>query len=289
MLMMDADSSTSPAGDVAEHVTLRAADQTALQVRFYKPAAMVPRGKVLVIVHGGGEHGGRYGHVAEFWRQRGWLVIIPDLRGHGLSDGPRTDVSTFDRYLDDLEHVRQRCVPADAHEVWLGHSLGGLLAARWVQRTNRPPQRLLLSSPLLGLLLPVPWWKKLLGHCLLWVAPQTRFRTGIRVANLTRDPEVIAQRRADPLIQRSVTARWFFALQKSLTQVWDDVSQIRCPVFIVQGDADRTTDPVAARRWSKRLIHVDSEFMEIPQGLHELLNDQGWERIADRLEQWSRP
>jgi lysophospholipase len=254
-----------------------------LLVREMLPDAPDPS-RMLLLIHGVCEHGGRYAHVAERWAARGWTTVIPDQRGHGESDGVRTDASSIEEYLDDLWQVRNEFCSA-APPVLLAHSFGGLLAARLVQKGLRA-RGLVLSAPLLGVALPVPRWKRSVGRGLRLIAPRVRFRTGIKIEYLTRDPEFQARRRADPLIQKSVTARWFFAMERGLEEVHRDAGKVTCPVLALQGLADRTVNPAALREWWSRLGTTHKELIELPEHVHEILNEPDWKMSADRIADW---
>lgn len=252
-------------------------------VRVCTPAVPQPA-QSLLLIHGGCEHGGRYLAVAERLSQRGWTSVIPDLRGHGRSEGPRTDVSTVDEYLDDLRDL-QAAYCGEVPPVILGHSFGGLLAIRLVQ-TGSPARALVLSAPLLKLGLKVPPWKLWLGRQLVHVAPRLRFRTGLDPHNMARDPEYLARRRADPLIQKHVTLRWYFAMQQAVEDAWREAHHIRGPLLVVQGTEDWTVDPTALRAWLPLTQASPRELMEFPGRVHELLNDRDWETVVDQLAQW---
>jgi acylglycerol lipase len=108
--------------------TFTARDGLPLRVRIV-PAEGPLRGWILWI-HGGCEHGGRYGHVTDVLSAAGWSILLPDHRGHGLSGGERTDVDRYETYLDDLMDLQQQYCPQGQADVVLGHSFGGLLAVR---------------------------------------------------------------------------------------------------------------------------------------------------------------
>lgn len=240
--------------------------------------------RTLLVIHGVCEHGGRYAHVAERWAARGWTSVIPDHRGHGESEGVRTDVFSVDDYLDDLRQVRNEFCGL-APPVVVAHSFGGLLALRLVQ-SGLVARGLVLSAPLLGVSLPVPRWKRCLGRALCLVAPRARFGTGIKIEYLTRDPEFQARRRADPLIQKTVTARWFFAMERGLEEVHRDAGKITCPVLALQGLADQTVSPMALCNWWPRLGTFQKELIELPDHVHEILNEPDWKTSADRIADW---
>jgi lysophospholipase len=270
---------------LVEETNWRTADGLQLHVRRYQPrvAPVLPRS--MLVIHGGCEHGGRYAHVMERLVAAGWTVTLPDLRGHGMSEGERTDVADASQYLTELTAIERDYCPNGRADVILAHSFGGLLALRYAQ-TVRQPQAMVLSAPLLGLSLPVPWWKDLLGRLLVGIAPTTRFRTGINPHNMTRDPDFLARRLADPLLIRSVTARWFFAMRRLLRDVHRDAATIRCPLLILQGTADRTVNPQAARPFLERTGSPVRELIELPDHVHETLNEGDWEATLALILDW---
>lgn len=266
-----------------ETLPFRTRDGLTLRVRHLQPDA--PSRGTILIIHGGCEHGGRYAHLMPLFLARGWSILLPDLRGHGLSEGVRTHVDHADQYLQDLQDVQREFCPTAQPRVFLGHSFGGLLAIRLAQTTGMP-QALVLTAPLLGLLLPVPWWKRWIGRGLTWVVPQTRFRTHINPRNMTRDPVFLERRLADPLLLRSVTARWFFAMQDALAAAHQQAQQLACPILALQGLADRTVDPRVIGKFLDQTSSPDRELLTFPDHVHEVLQESDWESTTIRVLDW---
>jgi alpha-beta hydrolase superfamily lysophospholipase len=252
------------------------------------PAEPQPCRGAIVVVHGVCEHSGRYGHVAARCVARGWRFLVFDLRGHGYSGGPRTHVDTMSTYLADVRSVVTACLPRGLPVVLLGHSFGGLLAIRCVQAEAlpEPPLALVLSAPLLGIRLHVPPWKHWLGQALVRVLPRVRFRTGVRAENMTRDPRFLDRRRADPQIQRAVTAGWFFAMVDALKLAHAETDRVRLPVYVVQGDADETTDPTAPAEWLARIASREPQLRIYPGHVHELFQEADWATTVASLLEW---
>ena len=168
----------------------------------------------ILIVHGLGEHIGRYAHVAAFLNSRGWRVAGYDQRGHGSSGGERGRLGQGDDLLADLaqviDAVRAR---SPGPLVLLGHSLGGLVAARFVAgglETPKPPwqrdvEALALSSPVLASRMSAA--QKAMLAVLGALAPDLAVANGLDAAWLSRDPAVVAAYRADPLVHDRIAPR----------------------------------------------------------------------------------
>src|SRR5262249_46452665 len=153
-----------------------------LFVRCYSPEQRKPT-RTICWVHGLGEHGGRYEHVIKQVNDRGWRVVIADLRGHGRSSGTRTHVKSFDQYVSDVALI-WNLFDLDACTVLLGLSMGGLIAIRAVQSGAVAPSALVVSSPLLGVKVHINSAIIFLGSLLLPLFPTVRFSNRVDPANM---------------------------------------------------------------------------------------------------------
>ena len=256
-----------------------------LYVRDHSPTAGVFAG-TLVCVHGLGEHGGRYEHFADWLVEQGWRVIIGDLRGHGRSGGTRTHVLSFDEYPHDLAVIWNHFQLQKSPTVLFGHSMGGLIAIRAIQSGCLDPAALVLTSPLLGLKLRVNPIKRLLGQLLVRFIPTARFRNGLDAANMTRDERFAEERRNDPLIIRTVTASWFFAMQRAIREAYRDAGKIRIPVLAFRGLDDETTDGDVLASWLGQTNSQSRELVSLPRHVHEVFHETDWVESMDRMVRW---
>lgn len=266
---------------------LAAHDATKLFVRSYSPTETHPsNGRSLVIVHGTSEHGGRYDHVAKAAVEHGWQVIVPDLRGHGRSDGVPVHVDRFDRYLLDLDTLWQYFELNPRRTALLGHSFGGLVCTRFAQTRPQRMATLTLMSPLLGLKVEVDTFTLLIGKLMSRVLPTTRFRSRVPAEHTTSNPEVLARRAVDPLIHRSVTARWFYQMQDALSEAWQHATAIRLPLLVMQAGSDFIVDPLAADLWMKTVGSSDRHIEVLADHYHELLNESDWPATFSLVMDW---
>ncbi|MBX3445075.1 MAG: lysophospholipase [Planctomyces sp.] len=265
-----------------------ALDGTRLFVRRWSSAARTAR--TLLIVHGAGEHGARYEHFAAHVVRRGWTVIAADARGHGLSEGVPSHISSFGQYVDDLAEVLRRSGARPESTALFAHSLGGLITIRLLQTAERPcASAVVLSSPLLGLQVRVPAMKRALGRVCSWLAPETRFSSNVRAEQLTRSDWARQRRESDPHARRSVTAGWYFQVLDAVYEAWASAGKFRTPLLLQQGDGDEVVDPGAAVRWWSEAGARDRMFRLLPGHLHELASEPTWASTTDFVLDWLEP
>jgi alpha-beta hydrolase superfamily lysophospholipase len=210
-----------------------------------------PKGVVLV-THGYAEHCGRYRELANVIVGEGWAALSYDVRGHGQSPGVRGFIDRFAVYLEDLavmQAAARKLAPPGAPLVLLGHSHGSLIALRALC-DERPPQDIkaaIISSPFLGLRLPVPAYRKLLARLASRVAPKLAQPNALRVEDLTSDPVKQQERLADKLCLDIATARWFTEAEDAQAYVAAHAARIKIPTTWLVGGADPIADPARAR------------------------------------------
>ncbi|MEZ6065753.1 MAG: alpha/beta fold hydrolase [Planctomycetaceae bacterium] len=266
-------------------LSVRASDGTPLFVRVHRPASTRAH-RTLVILHGAGQHGGRYSHLARLAVEAGWTTVVPDCRGHGRSGGTPTHLDCFDQYVDDLESIVNVLGVDLERSALFAHSMGGLTAVRSLQRRTLPFAAACLSSPLLSLAINVSPVKRAVGKLCLLIAPRTRFRTRISESQMTTNTAALEVRRLDPLGQRSVTAGWYFRVLDAVAGAWADAVLLTTPLLILQGDADSVVDPEAVYRWLPLVGSRDKTLRLFSQRLHELLHEPGSDGMIDELLSW---
>ena len=252
--------------------TLRMDDGIELRVRQYRPTA-APAGRTLLIVHGLCVHSGRYEHVARAAVERGWNVIVPDLRGHGHSGGVPVFVDRYARYLDDLDELCRQLALAPSSLAMLGHSHGGLMLIRYLQTRPQAAAALVLCSPLLGLSLPIPALTLTWGRLLALVWPTARMRNRVDSEDLSHDTGYLAERKTDSLIHRIITVGWFVEAEQAMQVANATAGSLTVPLLVLQGADDRVVDPLAAQRWTEAAASPDKTFSLLPDHLHELLHE----------------
>ena len=262
--------------------------------------ALPPRA-VVVIVHGLGEHAARYVGIAEQFLEWGFAVRAYDQRGHGESGGRRGVIEEDDALLEDLAEVvddtRHRCsrLPnAQSGEplpfVLFGHSLGGLIAARFVSMKIRPVEGLMLSSPAFDAgLRPL---QKLMLATLPKLAPQLCVGNGLNPQYLSRDAQVVRDYLSDPLVHDRVSARLarFIATAGPATLAAADGWST--PTLLMYAGADKMVRPEGSRAFEKA---VTQSIRARPGTLtsrcfdgffHEILNEPQAPQVHETMKAW---
>jgi alpha-beta hydrolase superfamily lysophospholipase len=221
---------------------------------------------VALVVHGYGEHAGRYGELAGVLREHGAAVFGPDHMGHGASAGERVVIEDFEDVVTDVHAVAR--LARSAHPgvplVMVGHSMGGLIAARYAQRHGDELAALVLSGPVIG-----AW--ELPGRLLAFdEIPDTP----ISPAALSRDPAVGAAYAEDPLVWHGPMKRpTLEAFERTLRTVAEGGGIGRLPLLWVHGDDDRLV-PLAGSRVGVEALRGDRLTERVyPGARHEVFNE----------------
>lgn len=247
--------------------------------------AEAARGTV-VIIHGLGEHAGRYAHVAAWLNARGWDVLAPDLRGHGRSEGKRGVIRTPLGHSHDIAAALAEARRASPRRtVLLGHSAGGAFAARYVVETPDGIDGLVLSSPALAA--DLTWLQRVqltLGRAF---APSLAQPNGLQPEFISHDADVVRAYREDPLVHDRITARLARAILDAGVLAIAAAPGWTVPTLLLYSDDDhlvasRGSDAFAAA--APREV-VESERFDALY--HEILNERAAAApVYAHLERW---
>ena len=267
-----------------------------------------PRGIVL-IVHGLGEYAERYESVARKLMGWGYVVRSYDQRGHGRSGGQRGAISNDSQLLDDLAEMVDEArlhglpFPTTAGElealesttpklplILLGHSMGGLVAAKFVALNMRPVEALVLSSPALDAGLGV--MQKLLLALALRVAPHTSIGNGLKVRFLSRDHQVVADYQANRLVHNKISPTLAQFIVSSGPAVVAAASRWCVPTLLLYAGADKLVNPQGSRRFAAKAnasvnVKRGTVTAEYFDGYyHEIFNEPNSAAVFNTLKTW---
>ena len=246
----------------------------------------VPRA-VVQIVHGLGEHMGRYDAMAQRLNSWGFAVRAHDHYGHGQSSGVRGGLPSTLRLVDDLAAVvdeTRRACPEEAPLILLGHSLGGLVVASFVARDVRAVDALVLSSP--GLDPGLDTAQKLLLAVLPRIAPNLRVGNGIDSDDLSHDRTVVQAYRDDPLNHDRICGRLARFLSEEGAVVQAAAPHWQVPTLLLYAGEDRLVEPAASAAFAEAAPADVVSATRFDNLFHEIFNELDPEPVFGALRGW---
>jgi alpha-beta hydrolase superfamily lysophospholipase len=259
-------------------------------LRLYYRSWEQPRARAaLAVVHGLGEHSGRYEALAERLGGYGFSTFALDLRGHGLSEGRRGHVKRFESYLQDVDRFRRELhglVDIGTPLFLLGHSMGGLIALRYLEEFEAALHGAIIVSPWLATSAPVPRWKTTLARALNRLLPALPFNSGVDDTYLTHDPAIIHTYRDDPLVHSRITPRLFCEASSAMGMTLRRSDRIKAPLlFLLAGD-DRIVSTEKSHAFARALSTRNVTIRVYANFYHEVLNEPARAQPLHDLRDW---
>jgi alpha-beta hydrolase superfamily lysophospholipase len=244
----------------------------------------------LVVVHGVGEHGGRYANLVNRFVPQGYAVFALDHVGHGKSSGPRCYVDGFAEFVTTLKIFTDmlRAQHPGLPTFIVGHSMGGLISTLYLIEHQAGHAGAVLSAPAIKQGDDVGAFTISLGRILSRVAP----RAGVRAldpAGVSRDPAVVQAYRDDPLVYTGkLSARMGAEMLGAMERAQRDAARITLPILIMQGTADTIVNPAGAQLLYDRVSSPDRSLRLYQGYYHELYNEPEPERspVLDDVLTW---
>ena len=274
----------APEGAVETRAFISSPDGTRLAYRVWP----VPDAKItFAVVHGHGEHSGRYERFAGGMASYKMATSAVDLRGHGESAGQRGHVDSWSQWIDDAAvFVSQVERESTGEVVPLGHSVGGVVLLSTVLAGRLPhARRFIVSSPALKLKVKVPAWKTSLGSVTSSIAPRLTMSTSLDPRVVSRIPEVVEAYRKDPLVHSKMSSRLYSEWQRAAKENLEHAGQIKLPFLILAGAADRLVDPVGSEELHRRAPAMSTLRM-LDGRYHEPFNDLGSDEVFATIAEW---
>ncbi len=235
------------------------------------------------IVHGMGDHGGRYETLAQTFAQSGYRVIIADHRGNGPSEGKRGFVTSFDDFLDDLSLTIDK-IETGKKRFILGQSMGGLIVARYLMTRSQDFEKAVLMSPMLRTTNPPPRFKILLAKLVRKIYPSLTLRAGFNSGDLTADENRKAEYRKDHLKHDWVSAELGLAMFEQGLLAMAEAKSIKIPTLAKHGRIDKITCPAATEMFA---CENEKITLKIWEGMrHELHNEVESAKVISFVLDW---
>ncbi|HQO40223.1 MAG TPA: lysophospholipase [Spirochaetota bacterium] len=230
---------------------------------------------VLILVHGIGEHSGRYGNLLKSLSGKNISVFALDHRGHGRSEGKRGHVDSFMDYIYDLklftEFVKEenRGLPV----ILYGHSMGGVIASRYATTYPDDLSMLVLSSPGFTPAMKIPDWKKSLGAFMSTRIPAFSTSTGINANLISHDSGYVKSYLSDPLNHNKASARFFVEFSRATGEALAGAPYFRKPLLVFHGRDDQIVDYKGAEQFYKNASSSVKKLFLYEGLYHETINE----------------
>jgi acylglycerol lipase len=271
----------------------RASDGLSLYFQGWEPESQ-PAAAVC-LVHGLGEHSGRYAHVAAALNEAGYALLGMDLRGHGRSGGQRGHTPTCDAMLDDIDQLLVEAATRypDRPRFLYGHSLGGGLVLCHALRRASPARGnvsgdvagVIATGPTLRTAFTPPAWKVAAGKVTYNLLPALSMPNGLDRSALSRDPQVVERYNSDPLVHDRLSARLGMDILRNGERALEDAARSPVPLLLMHGADDRITSAEASREFAQR---SDANCtLKIWDGLyHEIHNEPEKQEVLAYMIRW---
>lgn len=242
---------------------------------------------VVCLVHGLGEHSGRYGHVAAALNRGGLAFLSFDQRGFGKSQGQRGHAASYEVLLDDitrlLEEASQR-YPGLPRFLY-GHSMGGGLALNYALRRKSNVAGIIATSPWIRLAFQPSAAQMILGRLMSRLRPSFSLPNSLDARDLSRDPEVVSAYENDPLVHDRISARLFVSCYSAGLWALEHASSLKLPLLIMHGGEDRITSLEASRRFAGQVAR-GCTFKQWEGCRHEIHNEPVKEELFSFVVDW---
>jgi alpha-beta hydrolase superfamily lysophospholipase len=242
---------------------------------------------LVLLVHGLGEHAGRYSHVGKMLAEAGFITSAFDLRGHGKSGGKRGHSPSFEAFMDDISlFINENKTRFSGLPIFLyGHSLGALLILNYAARRNSKLNGLIATGPALRNELENQKVKVAFMNLMSNIAPTLTLNPGLNVNHLSEDKSVVEAYVNDPLVHHRASLSMAKSSLQAIDWLFDHAENIREPLLIMQGSMDKICFPSSTLEFSHKVAgEVTLKFWD--GFFHEIHNDPGWEDVIQYMIDW---
>ncbi len=249
----------------------------------YKAKFGTPERGWVILVHGLGEHSGRYEKLIKMLNEAGFAVYTFDWPGHGKSPGKRGHTS-IEEAMEIIDYIIEEL---GEKPFLFGHSLGGLTVIRCAETRSERIRGVIASSPALAKSPETPGFMVALAKFLGRIAPGLTLSNGIKPELLSRNSEAVNAYVEDPLVHDRVSAKLGRSIFENMEKAHQEADRIKVPVLLLVGTGDLITPPEGSRRLFDELKVDDKLLREFEGAYHEIFEDPEWgEEFHRTIVQW---
>lgn len=245
----------------------------------YKAKFGTPERGWIILVHGLGEHSGRYGKLISMLNDAGFAVYTFDWPGHGKSPGKRGHTS-----VEEAMEIIDSIIDEIGEKPFLfGHSLGGLTVIRYAETRPDKIRGVVASSPALSRSPKTPSFMVALAKVLGRIAPGLSLSNGLDPGLISRNPEAVKRYIEDPLVHDRISGKLGMSIFDNMDRAHKEAGRIKVPVLLLVGTGDLITPPEGSKKLLEELKVEDREIREFEGAYHEIFEDPEWSEEFHRV------
>lgn len=243
---------------------------------------------IIGIVHGMGEHSGRYSHVAQRFCDEGYIVMMFDQRGHGRTSGQRGHTPGYEQLLEGIDLMLAKAAHQyrDIPLYLYGHSMGGNVTLNYLLRRKPQIAGAIITGPWLKLAFLPPSLQVWIAKIVNRIYPTFSNNRPLKATNLTSDPDMARLYKEDRLNHGYITARFYNSVVNAGLWALEHANELNVPVLLMHGGNDKVTSIQASQEFTERAGSSIITFKEWPNFLHELHNESKREDVMLETLQW---
>ena len=241
---------------------------------------------VVVIIHGMGEHSGRYEHVAKKLITNNFGVIAFDHFGHGKTTGKRGHNPGYDTVLKSISKLIDKAKEVFGNKpIFLyGHSMGGNAVLNYTLRKENNLSGTIATSPMLKLAFDPPAWKLSIGKLMQKIAPSITLPSELDVSHISRMQEEVDKYVNDPLVHDKISPNFSLSFFDAADWAIENASSLKTPMLLLHGTDDKIIDYKGTENFANKSTKADLKLYE--NGYHELQNDLCKDEMLQDIVNW---
>lgn len=258
--------------------------ETDLYAQYWQPEEVK---SVIVLVHGMGEHSGRYEEsVVKYLVENCYAVIAFDLFGHGKSKGKRGHCPSYNALLEAIDQIIKKSEVLFINKpiILYGHSLGGNLVLNYAIRNKNNLKAVIATSPFLRLAFQPPKWKTILGKLMLKIMPSITLQSEIETKAISNIESEVLRYETDELVHDLISPMYLFPVIEAGEYAIAQAKKIKIPTILFHGKADRIIDYKGSVDFNKNSEHCKLHLFK--NGYHELHHDIYKEVMLESIVKW---
>ena len=241
---------------------------------------------IVVIIHGMGEHSGRYQHVAKKLTDNNFGVIAFDHFGHGKTTGKRGHNPGFDTVLESISKLTTKAkkVFGDKPIFLYGHSMGGNAVINYTLRRENNLIGIIATSPMLKLAFNPPAWKLSLGKIMQKIAPSITLGNELNANDISRDKIEVQKYIDDPLVHDKISPNFSLLFIDAGEWAIENASTLKTPMLLLHGTGDKIIDYKGTEAFANNSSKADLKLYK--NGYHELQHDLCKDEMLEDIVNW---